>query len=76
MWAARTNTATFGPARTISMPAGLKRNGIAREFEEYEGTHTSRIGERLETRTLPFFSRVLAFSNRDAPPKAKKQEQR
>jgi len=40
--------------------AGLTRNGIAHQFEEYAGTHLSRIGERLETRALPFFSRALA----------------
>ncbi|HMD32541.1 MAG TPA: alpha/beta fold hydrolase [Candidatus Acidoferrales bacterium] len=37
----------------------LKRNGIQHEFEEYEGTHMSKIGERIETKVLPFFSRVL-----------------
>jgi S-formylglutathione hydrolase len=37
----------------------LKRNGIQHEFEEYEGTHMSKIGERLETVVLPFFSKVL-----------------
>jgi len=53
---------------------GLTRNGIAHRFEEYEGTHLSRIGERLETSALPFFSRVLASDNPGSPPKAKARE--
>jgi S-formylglutathione hydrolase FrmB len=52
---------------------GLTRNGIAHRFEEYEGTHLSRIGERLETGAFPFLSRVLAFGNPDSAPKAKKR---
>ncbi len=40
----------------------LKTYRIAHDFEIYSGTHTSRIAERLETKTLPFFSRHL-----DAP---------
>jgi hypothetical protein len=31
-------------------------------FEIYEGTHTSRIAERVETKTLPFFSGNLKFA--------------
>jgi S-formylglutathione hydrolase FrmB len=50
--------------------AGLTRNGIAHQFEEYEGTHLSRIGERLETRALPFFSRALAAADPDSRPRA------
>jgi len=30
-------------------------------FEIYEGTHTSRIAERVETKVLPFFSQKLEF---------------
>jgi S-formylglutathione hydrolase len=37
----------------------LTRNGIHHEFEEYEGTHGDKVGQRLETKVLPFFSRVL-----------------
>jgi S-formylglutathione hydrolase len=32
---------------------------IPHQFEIYEGTHTSRIAERIETKTLPFFSANL-----------------
>jgi enterochelin esterase-like enzyme len=35
--------------------------GIPHDFEIYQGTHTSRIAERLETWTLPFFSKHLSF---------------
>jgi S-formylglutathione hydrolase len=34
---------------------------IAHTFEIYEGTHTSRIAERLELKTLPFFTKELSF---------------
>lgn len=39
----------------------LNGYGIPHTFEIYEGTHTSRIAESLETKTLPFFSENLAF---------------
>jgi enterochelin esterase-like enzyme len=35
--------------------------GIAHTFEIYEGTHVSRIAERLELKTLPFFTKELSF---------------
>jgi S-formylglutathione hydrolase len=34
---------------------------ISHSFEIYEGTHTSRIAERLETKVLPYFTRTLSF---------------
>jgi S-formylglutathione hydrolase len=37
----------------------LTRNDIHHEFEEYEGTHGNKVGDRLETKVLPFFSGVL-----------------
>ena len=39
----------------------LKVLGIAHTSEIYEGTHTSRIAERLELKTLPFFTQQLSF---------------
>jgi S-formylglutathione hydrolase FrmB len=39
----------------------LTTAGIPHRFEEYDGDHNSRIRERLETKVLPFFSKVLAF---------------
>ena len=37
---------------------------IPHKFETYEGTHISRIGGRLETKVLPFFSNSLSFVKR------------
>jgi S-formylglutathione hydrolase len=34
---------------------------IEHTFEIYEGTHTSKIAERMETKVLPFFSRNLTM---------------
>jgi S-formylglutathione hydrolase len=34
---------------------------IEHTFEIYEGTHTSKIAERVETKVLPFFSHHLTF---------------
>ena len=30
-------------------------------FEIYEGNHTNHVAERIATKTLPFFSKNLAF---------------
>jgi len=46
-------------AGTRDLDKALDRNGIRHEFEEYEGTHMSGVGRRIETNVLPFFSRVL-----------------
>jgi S-formylglutathione hydrolase len=51
-----------GIAATVkTLDEKLKALGIAHTFEIYEGTHTSRIAERVETKTLPFFSKELSF---------------
>jgi S-formylglutathione hydrolase FrmB len=34
---------------------------VSHSFELYEGTHTSKIAERLETKVLPYFTRNLSF---------------
>ena len=39
----------------------LDRYDIEREFEVYPGDHTNRVAERIEKKTLPFFSQKLAF---------------
>jgi enterochelin esterase-like enzyme len=39
----------------------LTTAGIPHHFEEYDGDHNNRIKERLVTKVLPFFSKVLAF---------------
>jgi S-formylglutathione hydrolase FrmB len=40
----------------------LKKYGIAHAFEIYEGNHTNRVAERIETMVMPFFSTNLSFS--------------
>jgi hypothetical protein len=40
----------------------LAKYNIAHQFEIYEGTHTSRISERFETKALPFFTQNLRFA--------------
>jgi hypothetical protein len=34
---------------------------IEHTFEIYDGNHTNRVAERIETKTLPFFSENLSF---------------
>jgi enterochelin esterase-like enzyme len=40
----------------------MTRFGIAHSYEEYDGDHTNRVGERIELHVLPFFSNNLSFS--------------
>lgn len=39
----------------------LMSYGIEHEYESYEGDHLNRIGERIQNKVLPFFSRHLQF---------------
>lgn len=47
------------PREIVAMDSAFTQAGIPHTFELFEGTHTSRIIERLATKVLPFFSRVL-----------------
>ena len=63
--------------KAIAMDAGLQDQGISGStknlhellekfhiphlYESYEGNHVNRIGERIQTKTLPFFSKHLSF---------------
>ena len=63
--------------KAIAMDAGLQDQGISNStkklhelldaydiphvYESYQGNHDNRIGERIHTKTLPFFSRHLSF---------------
>ena len=47
------------PAGARDFDAGLSSNGISHQFEEYDGTHMSKIGDRLEVKAFPFFSHSL-----------------
>lgn len=48
------------PANARALHERLARLGIEHSYEEYDGTHGSRIRERLETVVLPFFSERLS----------------
>jgi S-formylglutathione hydrolase len=50
------------PVDLMRLDTALTRAGIPHTFALFEGTHTSRITERLATRLLPFFSRALVFT--------------
>ena len=40
----------------------MTRFGVVHTYEEYDGDHTNRRAERVETKVLPFFSNVLTFT--------------
>jgi S-formylglutathione hydrolase FrmB len=46
-------------SQLTAMDTALTRAGVPHTFETYDGTHTSRVGERIITKVLPFFSRTL-----------------
>ena len=48
-------------ADTAALHAVLNEYGIANSFEEYSGTHTSKVAERFQNHVLPFFSKTLCF---------------
>jgi S-formylglutathione hydrolase len=51
----------FIPVTTRALSRALTSLGIAHAFEEYEGDHVNRRGERTVTRVLPFFAAALRF---------------
>jgi enterochelin esterase-like enzyme len=48
-------------ATARTMDQILKDYGIAHDFEIYDGDHVNRVGQRLETKVVPFFSAHLKF---------------
>ena len=40
----------------------LDAYGVANDFEEYSGTHTSAVADRFQNHVLPFFSNTLCFA--------------
>jgi enterochelin esterase-like enzyme len=46
---------------TAGLHDALDKYGIANSFEVYEGTHTSKVADRIQNHVLPFFSRNLCF---------------
>jgi S-formylglutathione hydrolase len=49
------------PSEIMMIDSAFSRAGIPHTFETYAGTHTDHVRDRLATRVLPFFSRVLGF---------------
>jgi S-formylglutathione hydrolase FrmB len=39
----------------------LDKYGVANNFEVYEGTHTSKVADRIQNHVIPFFSQNLCF---------------
>jgi hypothetical protein len=54
--------------RAVSIPeivrldAVLRNASIDHTFEQYSGTHVSRVPERVETKMFPFFVDRLSFA--------------
>jgi S-formylglutathione hydrolase FrmB len=48
----------------------MTRLRIPHTFDEYDGDHTNRVKERIESNVLPFFSRNLASPNNLTSPSA------
>jgi len=46
---------------TAKLHDALEKYGISTRFEEYSGTHTSRVADRFQNHVLPFFSKHLCF---------------
>jgi enterochelin esterase-like enzyme len=42
----------------------LTNFSVTHTYEEYEGDHTNKVYERIETSVLPFFSKNLSFDGR------------
>lgn len=49
------------PTTVTILDRKLNENGVAHQMELYDGTHLSRIAERLASKVLPFFSNNLNF---------------
>jgi enterochelin esterase-like enzyme len=54
----------FIPVTTRALSRALTDLGVAHAFEEYEGDHVNRRGERTVTRVLPFFGAALRFEGK------------
>jgi S-formylglutathione hydrolase FrmB len=57
------------PLTNRAFAKALSRNRIPHTFEEYDGDHNERVPERIETKALPFLSRVLTTEAAPAPAK-------
>jgi S-formylglutathione hydrolase FrmB len=52
------------PRDLMSLDSALTRAGVPHRYEAFDGAHVGRVGDRLVTRVLPFFSRNLVFEQR------------
>ncbi|MEO8018829.1 MAG: alpha/beta fold hydrolase [Pseudomonadota bacterium] len=52
---------------TARLHAILDGYRIANSFEEYSGTHTSRVADRFQNHVLPFFGKALCFDSKCNP---------
>jgi S-formylglutathione hydrolase FrmB len=50
------------PASVKALSDALTQFDVAHTYETYDGMHSNRIGERIETKMLPFFSSNLSFT--------------
>lgn len=50
------------PLDLVILDQDLTSYAIAHTYSTYEGTHTSRIANRLEEKVLPFFAQNLSFA--------------
>ena len=62
--AGRADQYTFIPVTTRALSQALTALGIPHTFEEYEGDHVNRRGERTVTRLLPFIAAALRFEDK------------
>jgi hypothetical protein len=49
-------------AANKELELAMTRFGVVHTYEEYDGDHTNRRAERVETKVLPFFSNALSFA--------------
>jgi enterochelin esterase-like enzyme len=56
-----TGDALVPPASLAELDSAFTRAGVKHTFETYDGDHVNRIGLRMVTRVLPFFSQTLDF---------------
>ena len=51
-------------ADAVKLHEVLDKYGIANSFEQYQGTHTSKVADRFQNHVLKFFSDHLCFETR------------
>ena len=57
-------------ASNSQLHEAMTRLKIAHSYEEYDGDHTNKVGERIERNVLPFFSKNLASPANPTSPTA------